>query len=140
MNKEYCEKVRLSVMAISDGEQAQLPESDINKHLLTCSECRKAIEKLQSASKMLKDQKRKSYEINILDEIQPALRNAKMSPEYSSRSGSFIVLGLVLFILKIIDLSPVLTAEVIVKFAAVFVVIVFFILIRQNPFAINQNL
>jgi hypothetical protein len=140
MNKEYCEKVRLSVMAMSDGEQSQLPGSDINEHLLTCSECRDVIEQLQTASRMLKAQKRKSYEVNILDEIQPVIMNAKMLPEPSNRSVSFIILGFVLLILKIIDLSPVFTTEIIVKFASVFVVIVFFVLIRQNPFAINQNL
>ena len=140
MNKEYCEKVRLSVMAMSDGEQSQLPESDINEHLLTCSECRDVIEQLQIASGMLKAQKRKTYEVNILDEVQPILMNAKMLSEPSSRSVSFIIFGFVMLILKIIDLSPVFTTEIIVKVISIFVVIVFFVLIKQNPFAINQNL
>ena len=140
MNKEYCEKVRLSVMAMSDGEHTQLPERDINEHLATCNECRDVIEQLQISSKILIGQKRKSYEVNILDEIQLVLMNAKMLPEPSSRSVSFIILGFVLLILKIIDVSSVFTTEIIVKFISIFIVTAFFVLIKQNPFTINQSL
>lgn len=140
MNKEYCEKVRLSAMAISDGEQPLVPENEIASHLKSCNDCRIAVEQLHSAAKMLEDKKRKAYDINIVDEIEAALNTAKMQPKYSEYLRHFIALGLVLFILKIVDVSSALTAVGTARFLPVIVVIVFFVLIKQNPFTINPNI
>lgn len=140
MNKEYCEKVRLSAMAISDGEQPLVPESEINEHLASCPDCRTAIELLRSTAKLLEDKRRKSYAANIAYEVEAIINTAKMSSKYSEYSGYFIALGFVLFILKIIDISPALTAAGFVRFLSIPVIIVFFILIKQNPFAISPNI
>ena len=140
MNKEYCEKIRISAMAISDGEQALLPENEIAVHLESCNECRIAIEQFQSVEKLLEGKQRKSSDVNIVREVETALNTAMMSPGYFEYSGRFIIFVAVLLILKVIGLSPVETGWIITRSLTILIVIVFFVLIKRNPFAINENL
>ena len=140
MNKEYCEKIRISAMAISDGEQPLLSENEIAVHIEYCNECRIAIEQLNSVEKLLEGKKRKSSDINIVHDVETVLNADTMSPEYSEYSGRFIIFITALLILKIIGVSPVETGWIIAKFLTILVVIVFFVLIKKNPFVINENL
>lgn len=140
MSKQYCEKVRLSAMAILDGQKPFIAENEINTHISSCNDCKTAIEQLQKAEELLEGKHRKTYEVNIVREVETALSTAKMSPGYSEYSVHFITLSLVLFILKIVGISPALTAAGIAKFLTILVVIAFFILIKQNPFTISPNI
>jgi hypothetical protein len=140
MNKEYCEKVRFSAMAISDGEQPLVSENEINEHLSSCINCRLAIEQLHSAAKLLEGKQRKSYDVNVAQDIEAALSTSKLLPGCSEYSGYFIALCFTLFILKIIGISPALSAAGIARFLTILVVIVFFILIKQSPFTISPNI
>ena len=140
MIKEYCEKVRLSAMAISDGQQPLVSQEEIIKHVSSCSDCRTAIEQLKNVAELLEGKKRQFYEVNIVREVETALSTAKMSPGYSEYLVHFTALGLVLFIMKIVGISPALTTAGIAKFLTILVVIVFFILIKQNPFTISPNI
>ncbi len=140
MNNEYCEKVRMSAMAISDVEQTQLSEKEISEHISACDDCRLMIKQLQISVKLLDGRQRKSYDVNVLNEVESALSQAETSPKNSKYSAYFIVLGFALFILKIINLSPVETIGIFIRFLTIVVIFVFFVSIKQNPFTIKDNL
>lgn len=140
MNKEYCEKVRMSAMAISDGEHTLISRKEISEHIETCKECRIVIEQLQITVKLLDGRQRKSYQINAANEIEAALSDKGMSPKSCDYLVYFIMLGLALLILKIINLSQVETIRIILRLLPVAIFIVFFVLIKQNPFSIKENL
>ena len=139
MNKEYCEKIRISAMAISDGDQPLLPETEIAEHIGSCAECRSVIEQLHNADLLLQTHKRRDYDVNVLDALEPVLNNTRTKQAHQKYLCHFIVFGLVLFALKIIEVAPVLTAGIIVKFLSLLAVVAFFIFLKQNPFTINQN-
>jgi len=52
MNKEYCERIRISAMAIRDGETAPLSEQEVSKHLESCVDCRLEIDKQRQATEL----------------------------------------------------------------------------------------
>ena len=140
MDKEYCEKVRLSAMAISDNETPLLAIKEIEKHIASCNDCRMAIGQLQETANYLKGKQRKSYNASVLVAVESALQESKTLQESSGYSIHFVMLGLILVILKVIGVSLVFNYGVILKVLSVFVIIAFFVLIKQNPFSIEHNL
>lgn len=139
MDKEYCEIVRLSAMAISDNETPLLEAKEIEKHIASCSDCRVAIEQLHETAGYLENKERKSYDVSVLEAVESALQESNTMKEDSRYFIHFAILGLILVILKIIGVSPVFSSGVIVKAVSVFVIIIFFVLIKQNPFSIEHN-
>ena len=140
MDKEYCEKVRLSAMAIFDNEKPLLESKEIDEHIASCNDCRVAIEQLQGAVRYLEGKQRKSYNVSIVDAVEFALHESNTVKESSGCLIHFFILGLILIILKFIGMSPVFNYGFIVKVVSVFVIIAFFVLIKQNPFSIKHNL
>jgi hypothetical protein len=140
MNKEYCEKVRISAMAISDDEQPLLSEFQIKEHIESCEDCRLELEQQKYAIELLDGQKRRPYDINVWSGIETVIEQSAIRPKHSLQLWLFTALGLILFAYKIIDVLPVFTPGVIFKLMSLVIVFVFFVLLGQNPFAINQNL
>ena len=139
MNKELCEKVRISAMAIADGQKSQLSESQINEHLLICKDCKAELEQIKSISNLFESQARRIHEVDISSQIEEVLSNQVVSPYNSGYLRYFVFLGFILFVLKMIELSPIILAGIIIKFISIPIIITFFVLIRQNPFVINQK-
>jgi predicted anti-sigma-YlaC factor YlaD len=140
MNKEYCEKVRISAMAISDGEQPLLSELQIKEHIESCADCRLELEQQKYATELLDGQKRRSYDVEVWSGIETVIEKSAIRPKHRLQLWLFAALGLILFAYKIIEVLPVFTPGVIFKLMSLVIVFVFFVLLGQNPFIINQNL
>jgi hypothetical protein len=140
MDKKYCKKVRLSAMAVSDNETPLLAIKEIEKHIASCHDCQLVIEQLQETANYLNGKERRSYDVSMLEAVESALQEVNTIKEDSKYLIHFIILGLILIILKIIGVSPVFSSGVIVKVVPVFIIITFFVLIKQNPFSIKHNL
>jgi len=140
MNKEYCEKIRISVMAISDGERPLLSELQIKEHIESCADCRLELEQQKYATKLLDGQRRRPYEVDVWSGIEPVIEQSAIRPKHSLQLWLFAALGLILFAYKIIEVLPVFAPGVIFKLMSLVIVFVFFVLLGQNPFIINQNL
>jgi predicted anti-sigma-YlaC factor YlaD len=140
MNKEYCEKVRISAMAISDGEQPILSELQIKEHIESCADCRLELEQQKYATELLDGQKRRSYDVDVWSGIETVIEQSAIRPKPRLQLWLFAALSLILFAYKIIEVLPVFTPGVIFKLMSLVVVFVFFVLLGQNPFIINQNL
>jgi len=140
MNKEYCEKVRISAMAISDGEQSLLSELQIKEHIESCADCRLELEQQKNATELLSGQKRRLYDVDVWSGIETVIEQSAIRPKHRLQLWLFAALGLILFAYKIIEVLPVFAPGVIFKLMSLAVVFVFFILLGQNPFIINQNL
>ena len=140
MNKEYCEKVRISAMAISDGEQPLLSELQIKEHIESCADCRLELEQQKYAMELLSGQERRPYDIDVWSGIETVIEQSAVRTKPRMQLWLFAALGLVLFACKIIEVLPVFAPGVIFKLMSLVIVFVFFILLGQNPFIINQNL
>ncbi len=140
MDREYCEKIRLSAMAIRDGESPPLAEQEIKKHLESCAECRLEIGRQKQAIELIDGRSRRVFTQDVWPEIAAAMEATKVRPRQSASVLPFVALCVFLLIHKIIEVLPSVTAGVAIKLIPVGVLVLFFALIKQNPFEINQNL
>jgi len=140
MNKNYCEKIRISAMAILDGEEPKLSTEKINEHLQSCADCRHELEQQKQIVNLLGEQKRRSFTEDVCSRIAAAIRESEAKRYAGQRLWPFVVLGLILLTYKIIEVLPGVTAGLFIKSMPLVVIIVFFSLLKQNPFKLNQNL
>ncbi len=140
MNKEYCERIRISAMAIRDGESPPSAEQEVKKHLESCADCRLEIGRREQAIDLLNGRSRRIFAHDVWPEIAAALGETKGRPEQSANVPAFVALCVFLLTFKIIEVLPSVTAGVAVKLIPVGVLVLFFALLKQNPFEINRNL
>ena len=140
MVSEYCEKIRISAMAIRDGETPPLSEQEVSKHLESCADCRLEIDQQKQAMALLDGRSRRVFAQDVWPEIAAAVEATKARPRQPASVLPFVILCLFLLTHKIIEVLPSVTAGVMIKLAPVAVLVLFFTLIKQNPFEINQNL
>ncbi|MHC4645933.1 MAG: zf-HC2 domain-containing protein [Planctomycetota bacterium] len=56
MTEEYCQKVRISAMAILDGEAPLLSAGEIAEHAESCADCRQELERQKQVLGLLNEQ------------------------------------------------------------------------------------
>ncbi len=140
MNKEYCEKIRISAMAIRDGETAPLSGQEIARHLQSCADCRLEIDQQKQAEDILNGRSRRIFAQDVWPEIAAALEETRGRPVQPANVPAFLVLCLFLLAYKVVEVLPFVTAGVAVKLIPAGVLVLFFSLLKQNPFQINSNL
>ncbi|MHC4790338.1 MAG: zf-HC2 domain-containing protein [Planctomycetota bacterium] len=140
MNKEYCEKVRISAMAILDGEVPQLSSEELNEHIQSCAHCRHELEQQKVVIGLLSEQSRRLFSDDIWSRIAAGIAQSRAKQKVGKELLPLAVLGLILLIYKIIEVLPGFTPGLFVKLMPLVPVFVFFCLLKQNPFKINQNL
>jgi hypothetical protein len=127
-------------MATRDGESPPLSEQEVKKHLESCADCWLEIDRQRQAIKLLDGRSRRVFTQDVWPEIAAATKGTAVGQKQPASVLPFVVLCLFLLTHKIIEVLPSVTAGVIIKLAPVVVLVLFFALIKQNPFEINQNL
>jgi predicted anti-sigma-YlaC factor YlaD len=127
-------------MAIRDGESPPLFEQEVSKHLESCSDCRLEIDQQSQAIQLLDGRTRRIFAQDVWPEIAATMEATKARPKQPVSVLPFVALSVFLLMHKIIEVLPSVTAGVMIKLAPVAVLVLFFTLIKQNPFKINQNL
>ena len=141
-------------MAICDGETAPLSEQEIARHLESCADCRIEIDQQKQAAEILNSRSRQVFAHDVWPALSPRLvgrvgqvgqvRQARpqghAKPAQPANVLPFVLLCLFLLTFKIIEVLPSVTAGVAVKLIPVGVLVLFFTLLKQNPFRINENL
>ena len=140
MNKEYCEKVRLSAMVILDGEIPPLSVKELDEHLKSCVDCRRELEQQKVVIRLLDEQNRQLITEDVCSRVAATIEELRVKPESRQRLGLFIVLGLILLVYKVIEVLPNFTSGLVIKMLPLVPVFVFFVLLKENPFKVNQNL
>ncbi len=140
MVSEYCERIRISAMAIRDGETPSLSEQEVKKHLESCADCQLEIDQQGQAIELLEGRRWRVFAHDVWPEIAAALEGTKDRPTQPASPLPFVILCLFLLAHKVIEVLPSVTAGVMIKLAPVGVLVLFFTLIKQNPFEINPNL
>ena len=140
MNKEYCEKVRLSAMVILDGEAPPLSVKELDEHLKSCPDCRRELEQQEVAIELLDEQSRRFITEDVCSRVAATIEESRVKLKSRQGLGPFIVLGLILLAYKVIEVLPDFTPGLVIKMMPLVSVFVFFILLKENPFKVNQNL
>lgn len=139
MSKEFCEKVRISAMAILDGEKPILPANEVNEHIRCCADCQRALEQQKQTMDLLASQTRLAFAEDVWPKVAASIE-ATAKPKYTTKVLLFALLGLFLFACKIVEVLPGTAAGVTIKLAPLVVLFVFFYLLKENPLTINRNL
>jgi predicted anti-sigma-YlaC factor YlaD len=127
-------------MAILDGEVPQLSKEEISEHLESCADCRDVLEQQKDANRLLVEQSRRSSTEDIWPRVMAAIEESTASRKTDVELYVLGLLGLVLFVCKIVEVLPGLTPGVVIKLMPLAVIFIFFALLRQNPFSLSQHL
>ena len=140
VNKKYCEKIRLSAMAIQDGEVPPLSVKELDEHLKFCADCSRELEQQKIVIGLLGEQSRRFITEDVCSRVAGTIGQSRVKLKGRQELGLFIVLGLILLVYKVIEVLPDFTPGLIVKTMPFVPVFVFFVLLKENPFKVNQNL
>ena len=140
MNREYCEKVRISAMAILDGEVPLLSENQVNEHLASCADCCRELEQQKQAARLLDGQSRRVFAEDLWPRMAVAIEKLTAKPKHLRELHFFVMLSLFLLGYKIVEVLPGISIGVLFKLLPLGVVFVFFGLLKQNPIEISQSL
>ncbi|HSE26442.1 MAG TPA: zf-HC2 domain-containing protein [Pyrinomonadaceae bacterium] len=134
-----CESIRISAMALADGEESPLDREEIDTHLRNCDRCRAEIEQLRAINELLSSQKRLRSEANLWRQVSERLEvTAGTMPSFSWRL--LLLFGIPLFGYKALLLSVHAAPSLWSKLVPIILVIAVFSYLKTNPFKINCEL
>ena len=140
MGKDYCEKVRISAMAIVEGEAPQLSATEVQEHLASCADCRGALEQQKQTTELLSKQRLRDFSDDLCPRIAAAIERATPGPERLGQPVLVTMLVVLLLACRTIEVLPAVASGPAVKLIPVALVTAFFILVRQNPFKVSRNI
>jgi predicted anti-sigma-YlaC factor YlaD len=100
MTQEACEAVRLSALAIRDGETPPLPKAQIQAHLRECPDCRREVAEQSDIAGLLAAQKRRSQDEPVWPAIASRLASMAAGPGERANLAWLVLLGCALVIYK----------------------------------------
>ena len=134
MQKLSCEDVLIAQMAMADGEEPGLSKELLDAHVAGCANCRHELEQLQALDQVLA--------VHTLSEARvdlwPAIENSISKRVRAWQS--FALIGLLLVIYKLLEMLPARDPGMAIKLVPLVIVVLLFVLIKENPFKINTEL
>lgn len=137
MNEINCENALLAKMAEMDGEETSFSAEQRNLHVATCEQCGQEIEQMQAADNLLKRQARREQTADLWAVIEPRL-GAQEVPQNGWKP--FAWLGALLVVYKVLELLPAQTFGLAFNLVPLVLIIATFVLLKENPFKINEEL
>lgn len=136
-----CETVCVAAMARVDGVQPPMSSHEIEAHLAHCADCRREIEQLENLSRLLSSRKRSLRSENLWAGIENRLPAPASARETRPLSPSFILLGLLLVVYRLVEMIPDRGGPGrAFKLVPVLLAVAAFVYLRENPFKINAEL
>jgi predicted anti-sigma-YlaC factor YlaD len=134
-----CEAAAMARMAISDGEMPVMGLEELTAHLAGCEECRQEPELSDALADLFKLQKRRDVSSDLWPAISERLAVTSARPT-ATRWPIFLAIGLLLFIFKLVEMIPEHELGVLFKLAPLFVIVILFACVKENPFKISLEL
>jgi len=134
MQKLNCEDVLRAQMAAADGEEPGFSKDLLAAHVAGCANCHHELEQLQALDQVLAMHALSEPRVDLW----PAIENriAKRVPAWQS----FALIGLLLVIYKLLEMLPARDPGMAIKLVPLIIVVLLFVLIKENPFRINTEL
>jgi len=139
MTENDCQKIRLSAMAIQDGQISSLPPDEIERHVDHCPECREEVVQMKAFIDLLDGQKRQTEAEDLWPQIASAvtIEQARINDQKPSP----VLLGLLILFLLIYRLiDHTFPLALLVQIASVTLGVAIFWRMGSNPFRINPYL
>lgn len=137
MKKLSCEDVLMAQMAVADGEEPGFSKDELVAHIGACANCQHELEPLQALDQVFAAQTVAEPRVDLW----PAIEN-RIAKHSRSAIGwkPFALIGLLLVIYKLVEMLPAEDPGMAFKLVPLVIVILLFVLIRENPFRINTEL
>ena len=137
MKELSCEDVLMAQMAAADGEEAAFSKEQLAAHMTSCANCQNELKQLLALDRVLASHTVAEPQVDLW----PGIEN-RIAERSSSVAGwrPFALIGLLLIIYKLLEMIPDRDPGLALKLAPRVIVIVLFVLIKENPFRINTEL
>ena len=137
MQKLSCEDVLRAQMAVADGEEPEFSKELLAAHVAGCANCHHELEQLQALDQMLAGHTLSEPRVDLWPAIENRIAKRAVSvPAWQS----FALIGLLLVIYKLLEMLPARDPGIAIKLVPLVIVVLLFVLIKENPFRINTEL
>ena len=141
MKELSCDDVLMAQMAAADGEAIELSQDQLAAHIAGCANCQHELNQMQVVDQVLTRQTLSEPRVNLWPAIEDRIENRIAEPTRSVVSWRpFALIGLLLVIYKLLELLPTRDLGMAFKLVPLVIVILLFVLIKENPFRINTEL
>ena len=124
-------------MAVADGEEPGFSKELLAAHLADCADCHHELEQLQALDHMLAGHTLSEPRVDLWPAIENRIAKRAVSvPAWQS----FALIGLLLVIYKLLEMLPARDPGMAIKLVPLVIVVLLFVLIKENPFRINTEL
>jgi hypothetical protein len=133
MKELTCEDVMIAQMAAADGEEPGLSKELLTAHIDACANCQHELKQSQALENVLAGHTLSEQRVDLW----PVIEN-----RIGKRLGwqPFALIGLLLVVYKLLEMIPARDPGLVFKLVPLAIVVLLFILIRENPFRINTEL
>ena len=133
MKELTCEDVLISQMAAADGEEPEFSKQQLSTHIAGCANCQHELKQSQTLDHLLAVHTLSEQHVNLW----PAIEN-RIGKHFGWQP--FALIGLLLVVYKLLEMIPARDPGLAFKLVPLAIVVLLFILIRENPFRINTEL
>ena len=135
MKEPTCEDVLMAQMSAADGEASQFSKDHLAAHIAGCVNCQHELKQMQVVDQVLAGHT--LSESNV--DLWPAIEN-RIAKRPAFGWKPFALIGVLLVIYKLVEMLPAQPLGLAFKLVPLVIVVLLFVLIRENPFRINTEL
>ena len=137
MKELSCEDVLLAQMAVADGEEPGFSKEQLVTHIEVCANCLHELKQSQALDHVLAGHTLLEPRVDLW----PPIENRIAKPTRSVVGWQpFALIGLLLVIYKLLEMLPARDPGMAFKLVPLVIVVLLFVLIKENPFRINTEL
>jgi hypothetical protein len=137
MKEITCEDVLMSQMAAADGEQSEFSTQQLSTHIATCANCQHELKQSEALDQLLAGHTLSEPRVDLWPGVENRIAK-RTSAAFHWRP--FALIGLLLVVYKLLEMLPARDLGLAFKIVPLVIVVLLFVLIRENPFRINTEL
>lgn len=140
MKTVNCEAVRMASSAASDGYHGPLEPAEIEDHLAQCGDCRSELERLGELMRLLDSLNRRESKEQLWGGIEARLDSRAPVSGVSHDLRLLVPMVVMLLAYKLFEQLATRNIGFQIKLVLLLLVIVLFVLMKENPFKISAEL
>jgi len=137
MKELSCEEVLIAQMAAADGEEAGFSKEQLAAHLTGCANPQHELKQLQAVDQVLAGHTLSEPSIDLWPAIENRIAKRTRAALHWR---PFALIGLLLVVYKLLEMLPARDPGMAFKLVPLVIVVLLFVLIKENPFKINTEL
>lgn len=141
MKEPSCEDALIAQMAAADGEETGFSTEQLAAHIAGCANSQHELNDLQALDQVLAGHTLSESSIDLWPAIENRIENRIAERTRAALSWRpFALIGLLLVVHKLLEMLPARDPGMAFKLVPLVIVVVLFVLIKENPFKINTEL